>query len=56
MNVREMSNPEGKGLSYPAMLNEVLADDCNGVGWDVVDLENGTSVYSFSVSRAKRQS
>jgi hypothetical protein len=43
----------GDGLSYETFLGR-LAENCNGEGWDVVDVVHGAtnetiSVYSFSV-------
>lgn len=43
----------GKGLSYFGRIG-TLAEPCNGEGWDVVDLTDGTSVYSFSISKTTR--
>ena len=43
----------GKGLNYPDFVG-VLLEDCNGTGWDVVDValaeSEPESVYSFDVS------
>jgi hypothetical protein len=50
VNIRAHHSEPGKGLSYPASIGQ-LAEDCNGEGWDVVDLANGESVYSFSVTK-----
>jgi hypothetical protein len=44
----------GEGLSYPSK-KAVLAEDCHPGGWDVVELQDGTSVYSFSVSHLDRE-
>ena len=43
----------GTGLSYEPFTGTLL-EDCNGEGWDVVDVQHGktgevVSVYSFSV-------
>lgn len=50
VNIHMWHSDPGKGLSYDARTG-ILADDC-GSGWDVVDLTDGTSVYSFSVYKA----
>ena len=52
--VRKWWSDPGQGLTY-FPFHGTLLEDCNGEGWDVVDVRrsNGkvTSVYSFSVEK-----
>jgi hypothetical protein len=54
VNVRAHTSEPGAGLTYPAF-SGMLIEECNGAGWDVVDVQlaDGSleSVYSFSVTQ-----
>jgi hypothetical protein len=59
VSIHGRTREPGKGLSYGAISDAVLLDDCNGSGWDVVDVQTSdgpVSVYSFDVSRKARAS
>ena len=56
--VRKWKSDPGKGLSYAPFFGTLL-EDCNGSGWDVIDIKRITgktqSVYSFCVERSKNE-
>ena len=55
VDIRFHRTDPGKGLDYDNMRDAILAEDCNGEGWDVIDVlwhDQRHSVYSFSVTRA----
>lgn len=50
--VNPHNSKKGEGLSYPRIVG-TLEEDCNGEGWDVVEVRSQQhgiySVYSFDV-------